>query len=289
MRHLLGYIFFFLFIHLSSAAQVSVTSSARSILLGEQFTVTYSLTIKVGEEKKFSTTIASVRPFEIIHTGPVDSTRKGDRIIYAQQIRFTSFDTGRWVIPSRVFHTGGKTVLSDTLMISVMPVKLTSTDYYGVKEIIQVQAPANDWFRWIRIAGMVLAVGFVFLVFIRIWRKLPRNSQSPKDPYLSVIAALDKLSAENDDRKSFYTSLYNLYRAYFSYHAGMDLVDKSTDELIVYMKSHLSEDDFYAVTGVLRVADVVKFANYPSSTAEGNRSIAIIREAIRHLHQNPLG
>lgn len=266
-------------------AQISATTSSHTLYLGEQITLTFSYSKKLADPSGFFLLNDSVPHFEIVKKTAFDSSRTGEWITYKQEMVVTSFDSGRWAIPSQIFQIGKQQLKTDTLMISVLPVKLKTADYYDVHDIIAVEDPKVDWSKWILVSGVLLALGILIYYLLGKRKLKPRSKAYAKDPYKTAIDLLDKLENENRDINIFYTRLYIIFRSYLSALGGADLGGRTTDEWIIFMKGKLDLDEFYKVVQVLRIADAVKFAKYQSSVEEANASLKTIRGAIEHLHK----
>ena len=271
---------------LQANAQISITSSSKNIYIGEQFTISYTLTKDIAPQKlQFPSFTDSIPHFELIAKGPLDSVRQGSEMIYTQDIRYTSFDSGRWVIPARTFIVGNKKMLSDTLIISVLPVKLKSKNYHDIHEIIDVPKPNEELPKWLIASAVVLLVALFLFFILRNSKSISPVTQVVVDPYQQAITALDHLRKEKSDIKTFYTHLYVIYRRFLSGKEKTALDSFTTDDLILFMKGKMKEDDFFAVSEVLRIADAVKFARYPSSKEDALKSYDRIRIAIDNLHK----
>lgn len=274
-------IFFSKHIH----AQISITTSSHKLYLGEQITLTFSYSKKQGDPSGFFLLKDSLPHFEIVKKTALDSSRTGEWITYKQEMVITSFDSGRWAIPSQIFQMGKKQLKTDTLMISVLPVKLKTSDYYDVHDIIEVEDPKTEWSKWILVSGVVLALGILIYYLLGKRKLRPTSITQAKDPYKTAIALLDKLENETKDLKIFYSKLYIIFRSYLSDFGGADLGGRTTDEWIIFMKGKLESDEFYDVVQVVRLADAVKFAKYQSSAEEATASLKKIRDAIEYLHK----
>lgn len=272
---------------LKANAQISITSSSKNIYIGEQFTISYTLKKDIAPQKlQFPSFTDSIPHLEFIAKGPLDSVRQGSEMIYTQDVRYTSFDSGRWVIPARTFIVGNKKMLSDTLIISVLPVKLKSKNYHDIHEIIDVPKSNEELPKWLIASAVVLLVALFLFFFLQNNKSISPVKQVIVDPYQQAIAALDSLRKDKSDIKTFYTRLYVIYRRYLSGKEKTDLVSFTTDDLILFMKGKMKEDDFFAVSEVLRIADAVKFARYPSSKEDALKSYDRIRIAIENLHKH---
>lgn len=273
----------------ASKTQVSVNRSR--ILIGEQLELTLKLEVVGGEMIRWPKLPDSLGHFEVLNRSNLDSIRSGNTMTYTQNLTLTSFDSGRWVIPSVGFIAGNKTVKSDSLAIDVTNVVLKGNDYNDIKEIIEVQAPGVDWKKWIPyIFGVVL-----LLALLLYWLKNRKKQPAVEKPfsrttaYEEAMAELKKLKAEQlpekGDMKQYYTRLYDIYRIYLGRYTGTRLMQSTTDDLLVSMKEKLPSAGFSRIAEVLRIADAVKFAKYPSSVPESNNSWETIFGSVEDLNR----
>lgn len=271
--------------HLPLIGQVSVVSSNKTIYIGEQFTINYTIKRSLRSPFiQFPSFRDSIPHLELISMGKIDSLRQGDMIIYSQDLIYTSFDSGRWVIPVKRFLVGNKRILSDTLQISVLPVKLKAKGYHDVHEILDVPKPNEEWPKWLSVASIVLIVAFLLLLFLKKKKRIDPVKE-PIDPYKQAIHSLEQLKKTKSDIDSFYTGLFSIYRNYLSGRYRQNLDSYTSDELIDFLKHTHPTIDWSEITDVLHVADGVKFARYPSNKEETLKGFDTIRQSIDQLHK----
>lgn len=271
--------------HLPLIGQVSIVSSNKTIYIGEQFTINYTVKRSLRSPFiQFPNFQDSIPHLELISMGKIDSLRQGDMIIYSQDLIYTSFDSGRWVIPAQRFLVGNKRVLADTLQISVLPVKLKAKGYHDVHEILNVPTSNEEWPKWFSIASIVVIAAFLLLWFFKRKKQIDLIKE-PIDPYKQAIQSLDKLKKTKSDIDSFYTGLFSIYRNYLSGRYKQNLESFTSDELIDFLKHTHPTIDWSELTAVLHVADGVKFARYPSNKEEALKGFDTIRRSIDQLHK----
>lgn len=266
-------------------AQIGVTSSTKHIYIGEPFSLRFTISLKRNVPFQLLQGPDSIPHIEKIGERKLDSSRVGDDFIYTKEIIYTSFDSGRWVIPARSFKIGSKILLSDTIMISVLPVKLKSAGYHDVHEIIEVEKPKETEWKWIIVGLIVLMAAILLFRWVRKPSLGTIEKKATIDPYIQAIQTLDQLNIEKMSIDDYYTRLYALFRIYLSAHFNANLSDHTTDELILFIKGKLREDVFFSIVEVLRLADAVKFARYTSTSEKSIQSAVSIRSAIDQLHK----
>jgi hypothetical protein len=100
---------------------------------------------------------------------------------------------------------------------------------------------------------------------------------------------LEKLRRENPAAKLFYTRLVDIFRLYVLRRKGIESLQKTTDDLVVQMKSlKLPADDFNQLAQSLRMSDFVKFAKYEPGDADKQESFGIIKRAIENIQKQTI-
>ena len=275
---------------INASAGISVNRSR--ILLGEQLELTLKLEILTGGRMtQWPQLPDSLNHFEVLKRGGIDSLLSGNNMTYTQSLTLTSFDSGHWVLPAVSFEAGNKTVKSDSIAIDVTNVVLKGNEYNDIKEIIEVQEPGFDWKKWLPYVFGILLLLVLFLYWAKNRKKKPVTEKpvSRSTAYEEAMAELNKLKAEQlpekGEIKQFYSRLYDIYRIYLGRYSGIKLLQSTTDDLLVSMKEKLPSAGFSRIAEVLRIADAVKFAKYPSSVPESANSWETLYGSVGELNR----
>jgi BatD DUF11 like domain len=283
----------------SSVAQeklgISLISSVdRSrIVLGEPFILRLELRFP---EKSMLTRLPEL-PDSLAHFDILEELKKDTSVsegIYTikYSYRLTSFDSGHWVIPSFSMAAGKKMAKSDTLAIDVMTVPLRGNSYNDIRDIIEVDATPFDWKKWapIAITAIILIAGiWYYLKNRKKFKPAPPAFDSKLSPLDQALQSLKILREENSvekgEAKKFYSGLYDTMRIYLVRQFKLPVMSSTTGDVLVQLKGdYLANDDIARLAEVLRIADAVKFAKYPSSVDEAIRSIEQMETIIRTLN-----
>jgi hypothetical protein len=282
----------FSFVALQVRAQnASISVSRDRILLGEQFEL--KLQAEAGLNEKpivFPRIPDSVNSLEVIRRGGIDSARVGDKFVYSQVMTMTGFDSGAWVIPAQTLLAGGKKLRTDSLRITVMPVKLKDSTYHDIRDIVSV--PDTE-INWKRILLMALGLGLIGALAWYWWKnrgKKPLAAPVNRSAaYEEAISALEKIRKdalhEKGDMKGYYSAVYDVYRTYLGRITGKPLMQGTTEDLVLATHEWQLPDSFASTVEVLRITDAVKFAKYASSGQEAMGSWQRIRAAVDEVNQ----
>lgn len=288
IRHYKTWLFFsFLMIALSSAAQDSIFIRAEvdknKILIGERINLILLAKFPSNEPMRFFD-IDSIEHFEIMQRQKIDTTDEDGSIELKQIMVLTSFDSGHWVIPSFIL-SGHEPRLTDSIPVDVgfSPFD-PNQEYHDIKDVIDVQAEEEkakkqEWY-WYVIAAVV---ALIVTIFFLIRKKKPAVAEKapPLDAYREAMSELEKLRKENSEPKLFFTSLTDTFRLYVSRRTGISSLQKTTDDLVVQLKSlKMGTEDFNNLAQALRMSDFVKFAKYEAGSNDKQDSFNIIKRSI---------
>lgn len=274
------------------AQYLTLSTDRKDILLGEQFTLNIKLTSSPGKVVTGWPLVPdSVNHLEVISRGSVDSVREGNKIIYSQALVMTGFDSGHWVIPPVGVKVDGKEVTSASADINVQSIKLEGAEYNDVKEIIDVPPPGPDWKSILLYGlGILLLAALVFFW----WRNRKKKPLAVKpvsrgSAFDEAMRALDTLQkeqwVEKGEMKKFYSGLYDIFRVYGTAWSGTNLMQHTTDDVLITMKGGMEGSVFSRFAEVLRISDAVKFAKYGSSRDEAMQSFSVIKDSIDLLNK----
>lgn len=283
---------FLLFLLLCCGAQAqnvpSVLASAdkSKILLGEQFDLVVGARF-VNEADLNFFKIDSLLHFEIVQKSKVDTERNGQNIVLTQRITLTSFDSGRWQIPSLALNgtqLRTKPIAIDVVFSSPFDPK---KDYHDVKDILSVKQPAEPtWYWWV--IGAVLLLLLFILLFPR--KKKPQKEEViDANAYKKAIADLQKLHKQSlspEEVKIFYVQLVDIFRTYLHKGKGLQSFSKTTDDLAIQiLKLNLTSDKYNELVQTLKISDAVKYAKFIPGHDENDHALEVIRKSIEAIER----
>ncbi|WP_052158307.1 hypothetical protein [Lacinutrix jangbogonensis] len=266
--------FFFGLFSLFSYSQVKTKIDSTSIKIGAQ--VTYKIEVDVDttslvifpEGQTFS-------PMEMIESYTIDTTKKDDRYNLIKKYGLTQFDSGVYTIPKQKILIGSKEFYTDSLKVEIREIVVDTTKQglYDIKPIIEVDKSIGDWWKYVLLTVLVIAV-IGFLLWWFIWRVKPLTEEEeiallpPYDRAKLALKQLDESSyLQNENLKGYYSDLTYIIRKFLDEKVYDRALESTTDELVSRLnllkdgnQIELSKDDIRNIQTILKRADLVKFA-----------------------------
>lgn len=257
-----------------SFAQVTTSIDTTKIRIGEQ------ITYKIEVEADTTDLVVfpegqTFLPLEMIESYKVDTTKSNSKLQLIKSYGLTQFDSGSFTIPKQKIVIGDKTIFTDSLNINVYTVAVDTTKQklYDIKPMIEVEKATSDWWKYLLIALLALAL-IAFVLYWLIWRKKPLTEEEEialLPPYDRAKLALQKLDEsnylQNEALKDYYSELTFIIRKYLDEKVYDRALESTTDELVDRLnllrdanQIELSNDDINNIKTILKRADLVKFA-----------------------------
>lgn len=240
----------------------------------------------------------TLQHFELVEKSKIDSTFNNQKLTgLSQVITFTSFDSGKWTIPSFNIDfnpsngDSAYNLYTDTFPVTVSYQTDSTASVRDIKAIRQVKEETPLWY-WFAIAG-----GCLLLVSVDIWlyyylkkRKKIRPVQQPISPYRLAMQEMDKLKKLNlsdaSVLKQYHTRLSEIFKGYLSSVYGSYFTSSTTGEILILLnKKGLDKTFTLNIAEILHRSDAAKFAKYLPSAEESEQSWQIIKQAIDFTEQ----
>ncbi len=235
----------------------------------------FKLTLKTNVDTLSKVVFPNLRnfgPLEVIQSYPIDTIKKNDRYELIKKYGLTQFDSGRYTIPSIKILINKKAFLSDSIQVEVanLVVDTLKQKMYDIKDIV----PANESSNWWKyLLGLVLIAGLGAFIY---WYTKKRQKKTiekeiyktPIEKATSLLNNLEKKELwQHGEVKAYYSELTDIVRNYIEEAIEIPAMESTTSELIEGLKMvsqkkkmNLSKDTFDNLLGVLKQADLVKFA-----------------------------
>ena len=290
---------FFVFSSLASFGQIKSSINVKSVKIGEE--ITYKIEVETDTTNYVVFPEGQTfQPLEMIESYKTDTVRKDAKYQLIKKYGLTQFDSGRYVIPKQKVIIANKTTELDSILVEINTVVVDTTkqNLYDIKPIIKVEAPTSNWWLYVLLAVLILAlVGFLIYWFI--WRKKPLTEEEKialLPPYDRAKLALKKLDEsgylEQDAYKDYYSELTLAIRKYLDEKVYDRALESTTDELIskltLLREAHqieLSEASLRNLEGILKRADLVKFAKSAPDKEMAILDRKVVDEEIDHVKE----
>jgi hypothetical protein len=293
MRNLLFILSFFV-LNLAKGQEVSAHLSIDRILVGQPDTLTIvilSPTEKVILPQFLDTLSTSL---EVIETGDVDSSLYDYGFTFTQQVYFTSFDTGKFVVPQLSFQSEDSTYFSQDLFVTVTNVQIDlAKNIHGIQDI--EDAPITMREVLIVVGKTLLLLSVILLivwVFKRLYVKYKLSKESvvdlePEIPFMDTF--WDRLSAIEEGKfwqkgevKKFHSQVTSLMRSYLEYRYGINALEQTSDEILTQLQILVQDKILFAkIEQTLRFADMVKFAKAVGVQGQHEKAIDNLKELVQ--------
>ena len=263
------YLFFaFSLISFLGISQVSTEIDTTRIRIGEQ--MHYQIIVDEIEEVQFSKLkLDSLRRIEVVESFEIDSLK--NRLI--KKYALTSFDSGRYVLPSQTVFIRNKKFLTDSIIIDVATVAVDTIKQpmYFIKEIRKEPYTFGDIFSeywWLLVLLIIIAVILYFVLKDKVKHYEKINRIPPFDMAKKRLKELDsKKLLEENKIKLYYVELTDIVRTFIEREMNIPALESTTDELLETITDfnsssnlNIPKETIVKLQKLLQEADLVKFA-----------------------------
>ncbi len=279
MKRLFVLITYICCILLPSKAQVSVEAAIDSleILIGEQAHI--SLQVSLDADQRAILPVypdTLVNGVEVLDVAKPDTQYLNDnrRLLIKEVYTITSFDSALYYLPPMEVQVEDEVYKSNPLALKVisMPVDTLHPDqFFGTKDVMKPDFMWSDWYGVIACAVLWVPALFLLLYLIKrirdnqpIIRKVKVEPKLP--PHQQAMQEIERIKAEkvwqHGLSKEYYTQLTDALRTYIENRFGFKALEMTTDEIIERLESVHDVEAIRELRGLLRTADLVKFAKF---------------------------
>ncbi len=265
-----------------------------SIRIGEQPTLTLRLRYAAKEKKRsidFPTVEQKLAPHvETIERSPVDTLTQGEGTSpewkqLIQEVRITSFDSGRHRIPPFRFVIDQDTMYSDPLLLEVNSVPVgKSKKPRPIKSIYEFPYTWSEWFQdhwpWFAAGGGVLLLALLLFLYYRYRQrqKAKEPAAPPRPPHERALERIQELRSENAyenwDAKAYYTEISDILRHYLEERYMIPALEETTPKILNELSfTAIDEEGKGRIRKILRTADMVKFAKQRPRSKEKQEAL----------------
>ncbi|MEI9957223.1 MAG: hypothetical protein WDM90_13180 [Ferruginibacter sp.] len=298
------------FICFSFCTQISFGQTVKTvidkndILIGEPIKIKVTANFSPGNYKIDWLSIPdSIAHFEIVDRSKIDTVINTDNSRQLEQtITFTSFDSGRWTLPSFPvkFDAGINqnipALQTDSFRINVDYAKPdSSNELRDIKPIIEVTVKDYFWYYIAGAALLLLIIGFILWRYLKNRKKevSPIVSNSKLSPYDEAMQNLDKLKQLDlnnaEEVKKYHAGLSEIFKWFISRKQRVSIMNKTTGDILVHLAdNNLPKENITTAATALRIGDAVKFAKYLPPVYESEQCLTGIKETINYINNKTI-
>ena len=278
MKRLFAIIFTLILTTHLTYAQVNAKLDAKTIMIGDQTTLT------VSQTDQFPT---------------IDDLSKNDIVPITQQ-----FDTINGKLQQRTiitcFEEGEHYIMispTDSILLTVQDVAAVDTTKAEIRDIegymhepITFQEVWRIFSFTLSILGVIALIIMLIVYFVRRSRNREETVETPKAPPLpadiKAINALEKLRVQQlwqqGKVKEYHTRLTDILRIYLSDCYGIQSTEMTTDQTLEAFETTkaCNTDTEAMLRRILQTADMVKFAKSEPQPYEHDRSLADAKQFV---------
>jgi hypothetical protein len=265
-------------------ASIKASVDKQKILIGQPLQLTIEAVLPANGAAKFPS-IDTIPHFEFAAEPVTDSSVSGNNTTIKKTYTLTSFDSGRWAIPSFALarNTRSDTIPIDVVFSEFDPAK----DYNDIKDILDVKVVKKQFPWWWYAAGGLLLLIVIYLVLKKkrpvVEKAVLKSTVSPFDEAIQAMELLEKTKPET---KQYYSKLTDIFRLYLYRKKGILSLQKTTDDLGIQLRNlDLGKEQFDKLSKSLRLSDFVKFAKYVPAEEDDRSAFRDVLQAIKAIEQ----
>lgn len=293
----LFFIVFSLLFSLRISAQVTSSVDTTKIRIGEEIQYAVYVEADTTDLVVFPEG-QTFLPLEVIESYKVDTTFEAKKMRLIKKYGLTQFDSGAYTIPQQRIVINQKIFKLDSVPVEVrdVPVDTTKQKMFEIKPAVPVDRPPFDIWKWLPwILGVLLLGGCIAYIFFK-RKKIKDAKEQQLPPYEEALVALQTLDnsalLRENKSKEYYSLLTEIVKRYLDREVDDTALESTSDELIARL--HLLKDagnfdfeveDIKQLDGILKRADLVKFAKMQQAEEQAKADRAAVEEIINHTHE----
>lgn len=213
-----------------------------------------------------------------------------------------SFDSGRYELPPLEFIVNGEKVNTNSLTLSVIPVKASADDqlddFSDIAEPFEImpadmenlmtEEKSSAWIWWLVAASVALLAILIYL-YLRFKANGSIILRKALPPYQIALNKLNKLQKDNlpakGKKKEYYTRLSDIVRNYIHSQFDIKTLEKTTSEILDEVsRNERLEGYINLLESILETSDFVKFAKVNPSDTEDKKCMDLAFQFIEKSH-----
>lgn len=301
MARLLTLVLFMLpLVGMSQNVTVDASIDSLQRFIGEQARIKLEISCGAGQKVVMPQYVDTlVTGVEIIEVAKADTQylNSRERMLISQVYTVTSFDSASYYIPPFEVEVDGKKHMSKSLALMVYPMELDEENpeaFFPPKTIIQMAIEWQDW-KGIFWKCLLLIPLIVLCIYLAIRYKdnkpiIRKVKVEPKlPPHQLAMQEIERIKIEKSwqkgDPKVYYTELTDVIRVYIHDRFGYNAMEKTSSEIIEYLKSSDDKEAIEDLKQLFLTADLVKFAKHLPLMNENDMNLVSAIDFINQTKQ----
>ncbi|WP_432412156.1 hypothetical protein [Rasiella sp. SM2506] len=286
-----------LFFVLISNAQVTSSVDTTQIRIGEEIRYNVYVEADTTDLVVFPEG-QTFLPLEVIESYKVDTTFEAKKMRLIKKYGLTQFDSGAYTIPPQRIVINQKVFNLDSIQVEVRDVAVDTTQQkmFEIKPAVEVDRPPFDFWKWLPwLIGLLVIGGVIAYIFFR-RKKIKDAKEQQLPPYEEALVALQTLDSstylKENKSKEYYSHLTEIVKRYLDREVDETALESTSDELIARLQLlkdggnfDFEMDDIKRLDGILKRADLVKFAKMQQAETQAKEDRAAVEEIINHTHE----
>jgi len=276
----------------SAQELISGGLSRDSVLIGDQ--VEWTARFRVPKELTMDFDSLSnpvVQGVEVISHFRLDTLKKrGGTLEVEARAIITSFDSGSYMLPDRVFYFYRDGEEADTihldgmrLAVNTIPIDTATFEMADIRPLFRYPVTFGEIMKWV---GIVLGILVLVAAGVIIYRRRKENLSiwgKPKvvdPPHIVALRTLEKIRGEqlwqNKKQKQYYTAITDVLRLYMEGRFSIQAMESTTKEILdALSKQDIKPEEYDEIETLFTRADLVKFAKFSSTPEEDEGAIPV--------------
>ena len=284
---------------MAAMAQVKVEMSLdpMELLVGEQSSITLSVTMKEGQQAQFPDykyAAPLIPGIEVLEMKDLDTIHLDDqRVKLTRVYTITSFDDSLYYLKPMEVKVDGKAYQAKGRFgLKVLTVEVDTlhpNQFFPPKGVQDNPFLWSEWspLFWLSLLTLLLIAAVAYL-YVRLRDNKPIISRirfvRHVPPHQKAMLQINKIKGEHidtgGDQKEYYTRLTDTLRTYLEERFGIKAMEMTTGESMERLRMEEDQSKIDELRDLLETADLVKFAKHSALLNERDRNMTSVIEFI---------
>jgi len=254
---------------------------------------------------------------EVISHFTLDTLSKKKKIIRVEaRAVITSFDSGEYMLPDRVFYFYRDGEEVDTLHFDGMPLVVNTIEvdtstfmsperaegddtprFSDIKPQFRYPVTFMEVARWVLAFALLAAVIYGVVIVVR--RKkagltITGHPVTVDPPHIVALRALDRIHSQElwqkNRQKQFYTEITDALRLYLEGRFDIQALESTSAEILAELSGKdIRPDEYESLSELFRRSDLVKFAKYSCTREENENAIPTAVRFVNETYERKIG